>query len=103
MTPIIMNALGFVQEDKHNCYLSDKELNAVLPFPGYSIITPPPGYAPMVAPHRLMATKLVASRSRRAPTLWLLLLPTNILGIGNLAFFRQRDAQYFAKILKGRK
>jgi Splicing factor 3B subunit 1 len=57
MTPIIMNAPGFMQEDQHNRYLTDEELDAVLPSSGYSIVTPPPGYAPMVALLRkLMAT-----------------------------------------------
>jgi len=54
-----MNAPGFVQEDKHNRYLSDEKLDAVLPSAGYSIVTPPPGYAPMGAPHRLMATPIM--------------------------------------------
>ena len=58
MMPIIMNAPGFMQEDKHNRYLTDEELDAVLPASGYSIVTPPPGYAPMVAPRKLMATPI---------------------------------------------
>ena len=45
MTPIIMNAPGFMQEDKHNLRLTDEELDAGLPASGYSIVTPPPGYA----------------------------------------------------------
>ena len=39
MAPIIMNAPGFMQEDKHNHFLSDEELDAVLPSTGYSIVT----------------------------------------------------------------
>ena len=39
MAPIIMNAPGFMQEDKRNRFLSDKELDAVLPSTGYSIVT----------------------------------------------------------------
>lgn len=111
MTPIIMNAPGFMQEDKHNRYLTDEELDAVLPTSGYSIVTPPPGYAPMVAPRRLMATPITevggfqiqegsdaaaaAAAAGLAPE-----LPTEIPGVGNLAFFKAEDAQYFAKILK---
>ncbi|KIM83122.1 hypothetical protein PILCRDRAFT_69948 [Piloderma croceum F 1598] len=112
MTPIIMNAPGFMQEDKHNRYLTDEELDAVLPSSGYSIVTPPPGYAPMVAPLRkLMATPITevggfqiqdgsdaaaaAAAAGLAPD-----LPTEIPGVGNLAFFKAEDAQYFAKILK---
>jgi splicing factor 3B subunit 1 len=111
MVPIIMNAPGFMQEDKHNRYLTDEELDAVLPATGYAIVTPPPGYAPMVAPRKLMATPIsepggfqiqessdaaaIAAAAGLAPE-----LPTEIPGVGNLAFFKAEDAEYFAKILK---
>jgi splicing factor 3B subunit 1 len=111
MVPIIMNAPGFMHEDKHNRYLTDEELDAVLPPTGYAIVTPPPGYAPMVAPRKLMATPIVesggfhiqessdaaavAAAAGLAPD-----LPTEIPGVGNLAFFEAEDAEYFAKILK---
>ncbi|KAG6380271.1 hypothetical protein JVT61DRAFT_8367 [Boletus reticuloceps] len=35
--------------------LTDKELDTILPATGYVIVTPPPGYAPMVIPCKLMA------------------------------------------------
>ncbi|KAG0694581.1 armadillo-type protein [Suillus ampliporus] len=111
MTQIIMNAPGVMQEDKHNRYLSDEELDAILPATGYAIVTPPPGYAPMVAPRKLMGTPVtevggfhiqegsdaaaVAAAAGLAPE-----LPTEIPGVGSLAFFKAEDAQYFAKILK---
>ncbi|KAF9789452.1 hypothetical protein BJ322DRAFT_1042304 [Thelephora terrestris] len=86
MVQIIMNAPGFMQDDKHNCYLTDEELDALLPTSGYLIVAPPPGYAPAVAPRKLQATP---------PE-----LPTEIPSVGNLAFFKAEDAQYFAKIPK---
>ena len=111
MVPIIMNAPGIMMEDKHNRYLSDEELDAVLPATGYAIVSPPPGYAPLIAPRKLMATPLpdaggfhmqegsdaaaAAAAAGLAPE-----LPTEIPGVGNLAFFKPEDAQYFAKILK---
>ncbi|KAG1899481.1 armadillo-type protein [Suillus fuscotomentosus] len=111
MTQIIMNAPGIMQEDKHNRYLSDEELDAILPATGYAIVTPPPGYAPMVAPRKLMGAPVtevggfhiqegsdaaaVAAAAGLAPE-----LPTEIPGVGSLAFFKAEDAQYFAKILK---
>ena len=111
MVPIIMNAPGIMMEDKHNRYLSDEELDAVLPATGYAIVAPPPGYAPLIAPRKLMATPITdaggfhiqdgsdaaaaAAASGLAPE-----LPTEIPGVGNLAFFKPEDAQYFAKILK---
>ena len=112
MVPIIMNAPGIMMEDKHNRYLSDEELDAVLPATGYAIVAPPAGYAPLIAPRKLMATPITdvggfhiqdgsdaaaaaAAAAGLAPE-----LPTEIPGVGNLAFFKPEDAQYFAKILK---
>lgn len=111
MVPIIMNAPGFMQDDKNNRYLSDEELDALLPTSGYAIVTPPPGYAPALAPRKLQATPVttiggfeikegsdaaaMAAAAGLAPE-----LPTEIPGVGNLAFFKPEDAQYFAKILK---
>lgn len=111
MTPIIMNAPGFMHEDKHNRYLTDEELDAILPSSGYSIVTPPPGYAPLVRPPKLSGPQVTevggfqiqessdaaaaAAAAGLAPE-----LPTEIPGVGSLAFFKAEDAQYFAKILK---
>ena len=110
MTQIIINAPGIMQEDKHNHYLSDEELDAILPATGYAIVTPPPGYALMVAPRKFIATPVtevgfhiqegsdaaaVAAAAGLAPE-----HPTEIPGVGSLAFFKAEDAQYFAKILK---
>lgn len=111
MTPIIMNAPGLMHEDKHNRYLTDEELDAILPSSGYIIVTPPPGYAPLVRPPKLSGPSVtevggfqiqessdaaaVAAAAGLAPE-----LPTEIPGVGNLAFFKPEDAQYFAKILK---
>ncbi|RXW22138.1 hypothetical protein EST38_g3711 [Candolleomyces aberdarensis] len=110
MQPIIMNAPGIMQEDKHNRYLSDEELDALLPTQGYAIVTPPPGYATM-APRKFAAPSVtqiegfhiqessdaaaLAAAAGLAPE-----LPTEIPGVGNLSFFKPEDAQYFAKILK---
>ena len=111
LMPIIMNAPGFMHEDKHNRYLTDEELDAILPSQGYAIVTPPPGYAPLVRPPKLgpppsaelggfqiqesSDAAAVAAAAGLAPE-----LPTEIPGVGSLAFFKAEDAQYFAKILK---
>lgn len=112
MAPIIMNAPGINHDDKHNRYLTDEELDALLPEKGYSIVTPPPGYAPAINPRKFLPTTTVtevggfqiqessdaaaqAAAAGLAPE-----LPTEIPGVGNLAFFKPEDAQYFAKILK---
>ena len=110
MQPIIMNAPGVMTEDKHNRYMTDEELDAILPATGYAIVTPPPGYAPL-APRKFMASAVtqiegfhiqessdaaaLAAAAGLAPE-----LPTEIPGVGNLAFFKPEDAQYFAKIMK---
>ncbi|KAM6496765.1 hypothetical protein JOM56_007238 [Amanita muscaria] len=39
-TSIIMNAPGIMHEDKHSRYLTDEELDAILPSSGYVITTP---------------------------------------------------------------
>jgi splicing factor 3B subunit 1 len=111
MVPIIMNVPGFMQDDKQNCYLTDEELDALLPTSGYMIVTPPPGYASALAPLKLQAASVatiggfeikegsdaaaIAAATGLAPE-----LPTEIPGVGNLAFFKPEDAQYFAEILK---
>lgn len=111
MQPIYMNAPGLV-EDKHNRFLTDEELDVLLPPTGYVIVTPPAGYATVQAPNRkLLATptpvftgfhmqedsdaSAMAAAAGLAPE-----LPTEIPGVGSLSFFKAEDAQYFAKILK---
>ncbi|CCO28386.1 Splicing factor 3B subunit 1 AltName: Full=Pre-mRNA-splicing factor SF3b 155 kDa subunit [Rhizoctonia solani AG-1 IB] len=96
--------------DKHNRYLTDEELDAVLPPTGYAICTPPPGYS-VSAPRKLAPAPspaytgfqiqedsdaaAAAAAAGLAPE-----LPTEIPGVGSLAFFKAEDAQYFSKILK---
>lgn len=72
---------------------------------------PPPGYAPLITPRKLMATPIgdfggglqsqegsdaaaAVAAAGVAPD-----LPTEI-PVGNLAFFKPEDVQYFAKILQ---
>ncbi|KAG8756052.1 Splicing factor 3B subunit 1, partial [Serendipita sp. 396] len=97
--------------DKHNRYLTDQELDQILPSTGYVIVPPPPGYAPasarkyMSAPTPMGPTGFhiqeesdaaaVAAAAGLAPE-----LPTEIPGVGTLAFMKPEDATYFAKILK---
>lgn len=102
--------MGMMTElDKRNRYLSDEELDQILPSEGFEIVTPPPGYEPIRTPARkltgaagggelgfMMQTDASsASAMGLAPE-----LPTDIAGVGELAFFKAEDAQYFSKILK---
>lgn len=101
-------AMG-IDTDKHNRYLTDEELDAVLPATGYVICPPPPGYS-VSAPRKLSAPSpaytgfqiqedsdaaALAAAAGLAPE-----LPTEIPGVGSLAFFKAEDAHYFSKILK---
>lgn len=103
---------GNADVDKHNRYLTDEELDAVLPSTGYVIVTPPEGYVSAQPARRLAAATLTpmqtgfhmqedsdaaaaAAAAGLAPE-----LPTEIPGVGSLAFFKQEDATYFSKILK---
>jgi splicing factor 3B subunit 1 len=97
--------------DKHNRYLTDAELDLLLPSTGYVIVPPPPGYAPASArkfmagatPHTSTGFHIqeesdaaaLAAAAGLAPE-----LPTEIPGVGTLAFMKPEDAQYFSKILK---
>ena len=97
--------------DKRNRYLSDEELDGILPTDGFEIVAPPPGYEPIRTPARkLMGAPTpfggggfmmqdegsgAATAAGLAPE-----LPTEIAGVGELAFFKAEDAAYFGKILK---
>lgn len=100
-----------VNEDKHNRFLSDEELNAILPTSGYVIVAPPEGYAlahpsrkHLAPPTPLTSGFQIQDGSDAAATLTAAGLapevPTDIPGVGALAFFKPEDAQYFGKILK---
>jgi splicing factor 3B subunit 1 len=94
--------------DKRNRYLSDDELNTMLPIEGYEIVDPPPGYAPVrTAAQKLQSTPMSGNggfimqdeAASAGLASMVAELPTEIEGVGELAFFKQEDAQYFAKIL----
>jgi len=99
--------------DKANRYLSDEELDNMLPTEGYEVVPPPEGYAPIRTPARkLQETPMGAGAGFMmqdefaggdiAAALATPELPTDIEGVGQLAFFKQEDAAYFAKILPGK-
>ncbi|KAJ1306715.1 hypothetical protein OPQ81_007705 [Rhizoctonia solani] len=73
--------------DKHNRYLTDEELDAFAPAPS-------PAYTGFQIQEDSDAAAAAAAAGL-APE-----LPTEIPGVGSLAFFKAEDAQYFSKILK---
>lgn len=96
--------------DPRNRYLSDEELDQLMPSEGYTVVDPPSGYAPIRTPARkLMETPQAAggggfmmqdeSSTRAALEEMLPDLPTDIPGVGQLAFFKAEDQTFFKKIL----
>jgi len=91
--------------DIRNQYMSDEELDSLLPTTGYKILDPPPGYAPIRTPMRkAMATPtpMVASG---------FFIQEGDTGAGRgmndgdqsgLPFMKPEDAQYFSKLLDGK-
>lgn len=91
-------------------YLSDEELDQMLPSEGYEIVEPPAGYAPIRTPARKLQETpmgmtggfiMQEEGSSGAGASMGQELPTDIEGVGDLAFFKQEDAQYFAKVCRG--
>lgn len=89
-------------------YMSDAELDALLPSTGYRIVEPPPDYAPIrTGAHKLMdvpegeagfsmpeSSGLGAMAGEIAAD-----LPTDVPGVGQLAFMKPEDQKYFEKVL----
>lgn len=94
--------------DPRNRYWSDEELNLMLPTEGYEIVDPPAGYAPIRTPARKLQETPMAMNGggfvmqedgASASVLGFgQELPTDIEGVGDLQFFKQEDATYFAKV-----
>lgn len=102
---------ALTQEEVRNRYLSDAELDAILPSEGYVIVEPPPGYAPARS-HKLSATPVAqggfmmqdeaaAKAAVDAAGGYAHDVPTDIEGIGALQFLKAEDQEYFKIILEG--
>ncbi|PWN54183.1 putative splicing factor 3b subunit 1 [Violaceomyces palustris] len=96
--------------DPRNRFMTDEELNTLLPSEGYKIVEPPAEYAPIRTPARkMMATPtpvggggfmMQDEASARAMAEDMVPdLPTDIPGVGQLAFFKAEDQTFFKKIL----
>ncbi|GAA5854544.1 hypothetical protein JCM8547_004879 [Rhodosporidiobolus lusitaniae] len=94
--------------DRRVRWLTDEELDAVLPKEGYEIVEPPAGYQPIrTSSAKLQETPLANNGGFMMPETGMSAealgieteLPTDIEGVGDLQFFKKEDAQYFAKIL----
>ena len=100
-------------EDPRNRSMTDAELDLLLPSEGYVIVSPPDNYVPIQKPHRnlltsegyqtsggfMMQDEAAAQAAVAAAGGLGHSEPTEIEGVGSLAFFKPEDASYFAKIL----
>lgn len=96
--------------DPRNRYMTDEELDSILPSEGYSVIEPPPDYAPVRTPaSKLLADPMLDNdggfmmheegATRAVLEEMIPDLPTDIPGVGQLAFFKTEDQAFFKKIL----
>jgi splicing factor 3B subunit 1 len=93
--------------DRRVRWLTDEELDQMLPSEGYEIVQPPAGYEPIRTPARkLQETPLADNGGFMMPEQGVSAealgisteMPTDIEGVGDLQFFKKEDAQYFAKV-----
>lgn len=96
--------------NSRNRYMSDEELNILLPSDGFIIVPVPEGYQPLrSSTHKMMSAMPIdtgfniADKGISADALGISTgdLPTEIEGIGSLAYLKPEDAQYFGKVLQG--
>lgn len=81
-------------------YMSDEELNILLPSEGYTIVEPPPGYAPV---HEAQTDGFTMPESSMLGAIAQDIaadLPTDVPGVGQLAFMKPEDQKYFGKVLQ---
>ncbi|KAL7751775.1 hypothetical protein RI367_002775 [Sorochytrium milnesiophthora] len=103
--PMTPGGTAMSEIDIRNRFLSDEELDAMLPAQGYKIMEPPAGYAPIRTPARklmqtptpmaggfMMQDDMIAPKAAD-------LGATEIPGVGQLPFFKQEDAQFFGKLM----
>ena len=95
-----------------NAAWSDEDLDMMLPSEGYTILEPPPGYAPIRhAVRKAIATPAQVSNTAgiggfmmqepENPRMMGKQLPTEIPGVGDLQFFKTEDMTYFGKLVDG--
>lgn len=107
MTPEAYHQLKWERElDARNRFLSDEELDALLPGPaeGYKVLDPPPGYQPIRTPAR----KLAATPSVLGGATPLYSMPEEQLGLKEsvpaapegLPDMKPEDMQFFGKLLQ---
>ncbi|OAJ44023.1 hypothetical protein BDV3_002615 [Batrachochytrium dendrobatidis] len=106
MTPEAMNSMRWEKEiEQRNRYLTDEDIDAILPTEGYVVLDVPVSYVPIRTPAR----KLMATPTPMAGSGGFMMqeednslrneLPPEIPGMVGLQFFKAEDMQHFAKLL----
>ncbi|KAJ3386546.1 Splicing factor 3B subunit 1 [Lobulomyces angularis] len=116
MTPQQSKEMRYEREmDIRNRYLSDEDLDAVLPAQGYKILEPPPTYQPIRTPARkLSATptpipgQMGAGFVMQEDTIYSTsqsgdLIPEIPGMTGTLSFFKEEDMKHFGKLMDKKK
>lgn len=104
MTPKEQQEIRIQQEtDWRNRYLSDEDLNNMIPVDGYVVLEPPAGYAPIRTPARkLTATPLPMdsgfNMQESMPDGFGESIPY-IPGVEGLNYFKAEDAKHFSKLM----
>lgn len=105
-----VNGYGMV-EDPRTRWITDEELDVLLPSDGYVVVSPPDDYNPVRPARKMVAATSsdfsgfmmqdegAAHAAVQAAGGLSHSEPTEIEGVGALAFFKPEDATYFAKIL----
>ncbi|GAB7363838.1 hypothetical protein MBLNU230_g4403t1 [Neophaeotheca triangularis] len=90
-----------------NAPISDEELDEWFNFPGYEILTPPPGYEPKFAPAKRLAPSASSpvegsfmNQQSVDPRSMGKELPSDIPGVGDLQFFKNEDMKYFGRLVE---
>ncbi|TIC02451.1 ARM repeat-containing protein [Wallemia mellicola] len=108
--PLGLDPFSAQNSSARNRYITDEELDILLPSEGYAIVPIPEGYQPLrSSAHKMMSAIPmdtgfnIAEKGVSAETLGISTgdLPTEIEGIGSLAYLKPEDAQYFGKVLQG--
>ena len=115
MTPQQVKQARIEKElDYRNRYLSDQELDSILPTVGYKVLEPPPNYAPIRTPSRKLAETpapmegieqgfmMQDEQSQMQAQEALDIIP-EIPGVDGLQFFKSEDMQYFGKLMDNKK
>ena len=106
MTPEAVHNMRWEKEiDERNRFMTDEELDDMLPSEGYVVLEPPASYVPIRTPAR----KLMATPTPMAGSSGFMMqeqvkgmlpeAPVEIPGMAGLQFLKPEDMQHFAKLL----